>query len=117
MDFAQIYIYIYIYIYINLSKLDRETDRETETERERQRRKRQSRHTQRESRQSLLQMHLYVFKQLLCLELELGLHLCNKRTTKIMCFEIILFGSLRNLTKFEYLQHPLCEFDEVMSQS
>ena len=57
-----------------------------------------------------------LFNQLLFLELYLGLYLCNKRKTKIMFFKIILFGSLKNLTKFEYFLHLLCKYDEVMSQ-
>ena len=57
-----------------------------------------------------------LFNQLLFLELYLGLYLCNKRKTKIMCFKIIFFGSLKNLTKFEYFLHLLCKHNEVMSQ-
>ena len=58
---------------------------------------------------------LCLFNQLLFLEFYLGLYLCNERKTKIMFFKIILFGGLKNLTKFEYFLHLLCKHDEVMS--
>ena len=58
----------------------------------------------------------YLFNQLLFLEFYLGLYLCNKRKTKILFFLIILFGSFKNLTKFEYFLHLLCKHDKVMSQ-
>ena len=40
----------------------------------------------------------------------------NKRKTKILLFKIIFFGTLKNLTKYEYFPHLLCEGDEVMSK-
>ena len=36
--------------------------------------------------------------------------------SKITFFKIILFGSLKNLTKFKYFLYLLCEHNEVMSQ-
>ena len=45
----------------------------------------------------------------LFLESQLGLLLCDN-------IKIILFGSLKNLTKFKYLQHLLCEHDKLLSQ-
>ena len=33
-----------------------------------------------------------------------------------MFLEIVRFGSLKNLTKFEYFLHLLCEHEETMSQ-
>ena len=40
----------------------------------------------------------------------------NKRKRNIMFLKIILFGSLKNLTKFEYFLHLFCKQDEVMFQ-
>ena len=40
----------------------------------------------------------------------------NKRKTN-MFLKIILFGSLKNLTKFEYFLHLLCKQDEVCFSS
>ena len=57
-----------------------------------------------------------LFNQLLFLELYLGLYPCNKRKTKIMFFKMILFGSLKNLTKFECFLHLIFKHNEVMSQ-
>ena len=59
---------------------------------------------------------LYVFNQVLLLELYIGVYLSNKIKLKINFSKIILFGSLKNLIKFEYFLHFLCEHDEVMSQ-
>ena len=64
-----------------------------------------------------------IAKVIVCLQpvivsrIVISLYLCNKRKTKVLFFKkITLFGSLRNLTKFEYFLHLLCEHDEVMSQ-